>query len=143
MPPDDNDPLHALFHDLEQAINEKRRKVDRSLGLRYRAQRRLLFLLHAMPGVGQKELIAILDIRPASMSELVRKLVERGLVHRKRGDRDKRRVDLSLTPTGQAIVARAQNRHHEVLEEIFGALSKDERQQLCGLLEKSLGGSVV
>src|ERR1700744_3754713 len=53
------------------------------------------------------ELAARTLTHQSSVSVVVRRLLERGLVQRKPAERDARRLDLSLTKRGQALLARA------------------------------------
>ena len=58
----------------------------------------------------QKELQYILGIRPGSMSEIVTKLEKRGLLVRKRDEKDMRRARLSITEEGMACVRQYEQR---------------------------------
>ena len=97
------------------------------------AQQRMLRMIAAEDGISQKEMQTRLAITPASLSELLNKLAEKGLVIRTRDENDRRRIRLSLTDKGrQAIDVLASAKD----EELFAALNQEERAQLRQLLEK-------
>lgn len=82
----------------------------------------------------QKELQEILQIQPGSMSELLAKLEEKGLILRRKDEEDKRRSILTLTEAGQTV-AKEQQREEKPL---FEALDETEQEELKNLLGKLL-----
>jgi DNA-binding MarR family transcriptional regulator len=69
-----------------------------------------LFVLRALaadPDISIRRLAALTLTDPSSVSVVVARLVERGLVARRRDPADGRRVVLSLTRRGRALLARA------------------------------------
>ena len=67
-----------------------------------RGQGRVLALLKAKPRTTQRELSYLLDMRPQSLSELLGKLEEKGLVSREKSDQDARVTIVTLTDAGAA-----------------------------------------
>jgi DNA-binding MarR family transcriptional regulator len=55
-----------------------------------------------------KELGAVLQLEPATLSPLLKRLEASGLVDRRRSAVDERRLDVSLTPDGRALRSRAE-----------------------------------
>jgi DNA-binding MarR family transcriptional regulator len=55
-----------------------------------------------------KELGALLQLEPATLSPLLKRLEASGLVDRRRSAVDERRLDVSLTPDGRALRSRAE-----------------------------------
>ncbi|MBQ2927202.1 MAG: MarR family transcriptional regulator [Oscillospiraceae bacterium] len=86
------------------------------------------------PGITQKELADALGIQPASVSELLMKLEQKGLVLREKDEQDRRSMKVSLTEEGQAHI----NEPKDAPSDPFEALSADEQLQLRSLLEKLL-----
>lgn len=82
----------------------------------------------------QKELQEILQIQPGSMSELLAKLEEKGLILRRKDDEDKRRSILTLTEAGQTAAKEQQGEE----KPLFGALDETEQEELKNLLGKLL-----
>lgn len=99
-------------------------------------QGRLLFQILENEPVGQKDLAFLLDIRPSSLSELLKKLEDKGLVARTPDDRDKRNMIVTLTEQGKELVQQTTQGREALDETIFGALSEDERKQFSFLLGK-------
>ncbi len=76
------------------------------------------------PSIG--ELAERLQIRHHSLVELADRLEERGLVRRRRGDEDRRKVFVELTETGEQVLARLSVEHRSELQSagrsLLGAL---------------------
>jgi DNA-binding MarR family transcriptional regulator len=66
-----------------------------------------LELIAANPGVSQVAIASRLRNDRATMMALIDRLEARGLVARRRSEADRRRQELSLTPEGEALLARA------------------------------------
>lgn len=97
-----------------------------------------LFLLRAIefsPGMSLSELATRAMARQSTISEVVARLVERRLVVRAKADDDARRVALSLTPRGRAIVERAPQTAQERLVAGLEALTASEQRRLADSLE--------
>ena len=100
------------------------------------AQGRLLRLLAASGPLTQRRLGEMLDIRSASLSELLGKLERPGWIRRRPNENDKRTIDIDLTEEGEKMLGNIGNERAEMAEEIFGALKEEELQQLHSLLGK-------
>ncbi|HSA56489.1 MAG TPA: MarR family winged helix-turn-helix transcriptional regulator [Gemmatimonadaceae bacterium] len=93
-----------------------------------------LFVLRriaAHPGQGLAELAARTLTRASSVSEVVTRLVEAGLVERHSGATDRRRVELRLTPAGEAMIAGAPETTQERLVAGLLALPDETRRSLA------------
>ena len=102
-----------------------------------RAQARVLLLL-AAGGMTQREIQERLQIQPGSVSELTGKLELKGFVTRSRDEDDRRRVVLTLTPTGRKAAEAAASRKDVAVR--FDGLTEAERGELAALLEKVIEG---
>ena len=102
-----------------------------------RAQARVLSLL-ASGGMTQREIQERLQIQPGSVSELTGKLELKGFVTRSRDEDDRRRVVLTLTPTGRKAAEAAASRKDVAVR--FDGLTEAERGELAALLEKVIEG---
>ncbi len=67
---------------------------------------------------------------------VVRKLEERGLVTRRRNERDRRALLVSLTEEGRALRRQAEAGAAATQEELTLPLSESEREMLCALLQR-------
>lgn len=108
--------------------------------LRHRAgapssRERILRLLSLRGEMSQSDLVYLLGLRSASVSEQLGKLEGQGLIVRRRSDEDRRGVMISLTEAGHAAVPASPG-----WEAAFSALTESERLQLQALLQKLLSG---
>ena len=85
-------------------------------------QGKLLLLILRKEPVGQKELVEMLDIRPSSLSELLKKLEAKGFVTRTPDEQDKRNMIVTLTGEGKALAEKALAGKEEQQAKIFEAL---------------------
>jgi DNA-binding MarR family transcriptional regulator len=69
---------------------------------------------------------------------LADRLERRGLVERRRSERDGRAVALRLTPAGRRAADEAQATRADAVDTAVAALGKDERRALDGMLERML-----
>jgi DNA-binding MarR family transcriptional regulator len=87
-------------------LREGSRASEEQVGLSA-AQLFVLQKLYGAPSLSLNELAARTLTHQSSVSVVVRRLVERGLVQRRPAPHDARRLELSLTKRGQALVGRA------------------------------------
>lgn len=80
----------------------------------------------------------LLVSRP-SITGLLDTLQDKRLITRRPHDRDRRRVLVALTPTGQALLEACLPGHYAQLEELLGALTDDDRATLVTLLRRVQG----
>jgi DNA-binding MarR family transcriptional regulator len=79
----------------------------------------------------------------SSVSVVVRRLVERGLVSRTASTADKRRIEIELTPAGRALLADAPVTIQKQLINGLTHMSADEQGALAELLEAWLRGAKI
>lgn len=103
-----------------------------------RTQGRILKLLYLGGPMTQKALQEKLEIQPGSMSELAAKLERKGLLHRGKAPEDRRKVLLTLTDAGRADVERFCAAARHTHGRSFDALTKEEQETLCTLLQRLL-----
>lgn len=101
-----------------------------------RAQGHLLGLLVVQDGITQKELSTQLQIRPASLGELVDKLEQTGYVERRVNKKDKRISNVYLTEEGRRSANEVMQARMELVNSIFSGLSEEEMNQLSTLMNK-------
>ena len=98
-----------------------------------RGQGQVIAALRQEDGVPTKDLAARLDIRTASLNELLVKLEAKGLVERRRSAADGRVVEVYLTDSGRAV---RQAPFLDKLTASYAALSTQEKEDLAALLER-------
>lgn len=109
------------FRQVFNAVKTHFQQVERQVGVGG-AQVWALSVIQARPGIGVNELAKALDIRQSTASNLVRALVDRGLVATARAERDRRAVELRLLPPGALILAQSPGPFSGVLPEALAQL---------------------
>jgi DNA-binding MarR family transcriptional regulator len=97
-------------------------------------QRRLLQSLRSGQS-GQGELGRELGLSPASLTRLVDRLEERGLVVRSRDSEDRRRVTVELQPAGQRLLGETRMLRGSTLSRAVEAMAPEARNRLAESLE--------
>jgi DNA-binding MarR family transcriptional regulator len=100
------------------------------------AQGHILAILGESERLGQRELLELLHIRSASLSELLIKLEKNGSIVRQRSDEDRRHFLLQLTEQGRAELAEHRRRRRQNAAGLFSVLSDEERESLAALLTR-------
>ncbi|MBX5442608.1 MAG: winged helix-turn-helix transcriptional regulator [Solirubrobacteraceae bacterium] len=90
--------------------------------------------LDATPGIDQRTLGARISFDSSTLGEVCGRLVERGLIERRRDPHDARRNLLSLTDAGREALARAVPAVDAVGERLLEGLDDEERRTLLRLL---------
>ena len=122
-----------------QALRESSRLAERLVGVSG-AQLFVLQTLAESPGLSLNELANRTHTHQSSVSTVVSRLVERKLVQRSRAASDARRVELTLSPRGRAIAAKAPDAAQERLIAAIEAMPAWRRRLLAeGLTELAHG----
>jgi DNA-binding MarR family transcriptional regulator len=102
------------------------------------SQQRILAILTGRGTMTQRDLTGVLDVRSASVSEILSKVESNGFILRSKNEEDKRNVDVALTKSGHAEAARIDARRGELVQQMFSCLTAEEKTALAALLEKLL-----
>ncbi|MDR3352786.1 MAG: MarR family transcriptional regulator [Zoogloeaceae bacterium] len=102
------------------------------------AQGRILFIVSEQEGLSQRELLDMLHVRSATLSELLFKLERDQMIQRRRDEKDKRSYRLFLTESGRAALEAHRQRHQATAARLFAALDETERAALAALLARLL-----
>ncbi|MCD8008439.1 MAG: MarR family transcriptional regulator [Clostridiales bacterium] len=98
-------------------------------------QATVLRLLQENGSMSQRDIQEALHIQPGSVSELLSKLENKGFLLRQRDAEDKRKVNIVLTPRGQAQELRPME---ETLSQRYAVLSEAEQALVTDCLERLL-----
>jgi DNA-binding MarR family transcriptional regulator len=85
--------------------------------------------------VGMSDLATYLGLERSSLSGLIDRAEQRGLVVRARSDQDRRAFDLSLTEEGSRLAESATARSRELLAPLVRRLDRAQKRELRTLLE--------
>lgn len=75
-------------------------------------------------------------ISSGSMTYVIDKLEQRGLLHRSACPEDRRVIHVTLTENGKELMETIMPKHHELVDYMLGALSNNEAETLVKLLNK-------
>lgn len=97
---------------------------------------RLLYVISNNNGASSRELAEILDIRPSSLTEMLSKLEQDGLIEKCRDEQDSRIVHVALTISGKELMhseAALRSQYHLRISKV---LSKEEQLQFCDYCQR-------
>ena len=99
-------------------------------------QYQVLASLHENPGIDQISLSALAAIDKSTIADLLKRMEDRKLIKRERGEVDQRTKILLLTPTGDKLLKRLEPMVERVQNRILEPLEPKERAMLQRLLAK-------
>lgn len=97
---------------------------------------RLLECAAVNPGVSSRELCEALDLRPSSLSEILVRAENEGLLCRTADENDRRIQHVSLTPRGGMIVRDMETARNEDAKKKTACLTDDEKTLFCSLCSR-------
>ncbi|MQS75687.1 MarR family winged helix-turn-helix transcriptional regulator [Companilactobacillus halodurans] len=104
-------------------------------------QQRVLAILKLEDGLTQNYLAEVLDLRPSSLAELMKKMENNGDITRKEDENDKRSKLVFLTDAGRTKAEKNASLKNEDYSETFLAgLNDDEKRQFSDYLQKISDG---
>src|SRR5690349_484829 len=120
--------METLPFEIGETAHALRKAFDRrAVGLGVtRAQWKVLFRLERQPGLRQIELADMLDIEPITLSRIVDRLEEGGLVERVADPADRRAWRLHVTARAQPLIAKLHAIADEMIAEAFAGIDPDE-----------------
>lgn len=105
------------------------RRVDEATGLSAPKLSALSVVVFGGP-ISLGKLAAAEQVRPPSMTLIVRELEAQGLVRRTTNEEDRRSVTITTTRKGTSLLHKGRSRRVELLSEMIGSLSFKDRQHL-------------
>ncbi|WP_411339494.1 MarR family transcriptional regulator [Sphingopyxis sp. J-6] len=123
-------------------LNDTARMYRRAFNARVRdsgitaLQWRMITYLRRNEGIRQGPLAEVLEVEPITLSRMVDRLVEAGLVERRADPTDRRAWLLHLTPRTDALLEGIRPTVDRLAEEATEGLSAAERDQLTALVER-------
>lgn len=141
-PRDERDPASpnramTALREVIRAFNVATKKLERGLGLSG-SQLETLEILRENPGLSPSDLACRSSTDQSTASVVVKRLADAGYVERRQSDGDRRRMHLTLTPAGEAVLAKAPPSVPTRLRDAFMRMAQPERITLTQLLERWL-----
>lgn len=121
--------LYKTFHAQKNKIRPGMTEIGLSPG-----QPKILHYLSRTNNCMQKEIAAALDIEPATVSQLLNKMVSSGLIQRSDSAERRRAECISITEKGRALYERWDLLGSRVEEAALQGFSPDERERFLGYL---------
>jgi MarR family transcriptional regulator for hemolysin len=135
--------VETLPFEISETAHAMRKAFDRrAVGLGVtRAQWKVLFRLTRQPGLRQIELADMLDIEPITLSRIVDRLEEGGLVERVADPADRRAWRLHVTSRAQPLVEKLRAIANVMIAEAFAGIDPNDieitRQVLARVRENA------
>jgi DNA-binding MarR family transcriptional regulator len=130
--------METLPFEIGETAHALRRAFDRraaTLGVT-RAQWKVLFRLSRNPGLRQIELADMLDVEPITLSRILDRLEEAGLVERQADPTDRRAWRLELTAKAEPLIAKLKVLAEELMDQAFAGLTDEDLELMRGKLAK-------
>lgn len=120
--------METLPFEIAETAHALRKAFDRrAVGLGVtRAQWKVLFRLTRQPGLRQIELADMLDIEPITLTRIIDRLEEAGLVERVSDPTDRRAWRLHVTAKAQPLVVKLRGVADEMIAEAFAGIDPKE-----------------
>jgi DNA-binding MarR family transcriptional regulator len=127
----DDDAARVLrqFRQIFNAVKTHFQQVEKSVGLGG-AQVWALSVVQQQPDIGIGALASALNIHPSTASNMVKALVQRGLLSTAAAAGDRRALRLRLLPAGAKVMRRAPGPYAGVLPEALAGLDSATLQRL-------------
>jgi len=137
-------PLAHLLNHIGKLLREKLSSDLTARGL-YFGQARILEVLLRRDNLNQGKIGRMLQIKPATVTNQVKRMEAEGLIERRKGADDDRFMNVTLTPKGREAAEYVLKVMLQIEEEICSVLTNKEIDMLRKPLEKvrdKLGGVV-
>lgn len=91
-------------------------------------QRLVIRIVGRYPGISPGELAGILKVHKSTLTGVLQRLCERGLIERASSPSDRRKLNLKLTPAGVQVNAVRAGTVEAALRKVIGKLSEEDLQ---------------
>lgn len=126
-----------LLHALNRGHFYHIQKISKEIGLS-KGQPMVLQFLYCSREVTQKELSDFLQIKPASLTEILQRMEKNDLVCRKRGEKDQRTMWVSITKKGTEKFEEYSKREADLDRLFFQNFLPEEKEAFLSSLEKMI-----
>jgi MarR family transcriptional regulator, transcriptional regulator for hemolysin len=100
-----------------------------------RAQWAVLFRLERAQGLKQSELADLLEVQPITLTRLIDRLCDNGLIERRSDPNDRRAKRLFLTPAAKPVLERLTAVTEEMMARVLGGLDRPAREATVAALD--------
>ncbi len=125
--------LGSLFHELIRLHHKRMSEIFASHGL-YAAQPHLLRILWKRNGRSQNDFVEKLHLQPATVSNILKRMENSGLILREKDANDHRITRVYLTEQGNAIQSQCSEAFETIKQRWFKGFTMEEKILLKRLL---------
>ncbi len=125
-----------LIYGVSAIVRKASDRVLSPLGLSIAQMPVLVVLRDAKHPIMITEVARRLHLETPSLTTMIDRLSERGLVERVNDSKDRRKNLVALTENGKCLVNNSCEPYRNLHEEMFGVLDGDERENLTAILQK-------
>jgi DNA-binding MarR family transcriptional regulator len=130
-----NEDLYTALYRLGRQLHRCAHRLGQKQGY-YREQSRLLLLIAENDGVIQRDLAMGMDVRPSSMTEMLARMEQLGLIRREQDEKDQRVMHIFLTEQGKEVAEESRKTSTQMAEKLFEGLTPEETDEMLRLTEK-------
>lgn len=124
-----------LLNDTERMFRRAFDARSRELGITATQSRVLGYVLRN-PGIRQRSLAELIEVEPITLSRMISRLEQSGLIVRSADPTDRRARLLDLTPLAEPLLDELRKTARAVVAEATDGFSTAEREQLTNLVER-------
>ncbi|MEX2035743.1 MAG: MarR family transcriptional regulator [Xanthobacteraceae bacterium] len=128
-----NRELLFLISDVGRLLRTYADQKARRFGMT-RAQWAVLLRLERREGLKQSDLAEALDLQPITLTRLVDRLCDNGLIERRADPNDRRAKRLYLTPAARPLIDRIADRIEELSETVLAGIEPAEVERMLSKL---------
>jgi DNA-binding MarR family transcriptional regulator len=99
-------------------------------------QMNMIMMIRVRQAVSVSELATLLGVSPPSVSTMVDRLVERGLLTRTPSDQDRRKVVIRVSPEALKVITRVEEMILGAFVELVEAVGPETTQKWCEVLRR-------
>jgi MarR family transcriptional regulator, organic hydroperoxide resistance regulator len=128
--------LGQSFKGAMAAVRRLRGRDTHRPGALSQAQYQVLFELRRADGLPAGELATVADVSPASMTQMLNRLADAGLVERVRSEKDRRIVVSRLSEAGRAVCEERRAALEPLWREMLGDFTARELHTAAAVLDR-------
>ncbi len=122
-----------LINDVARMLRTYADHKARQLGMT-RAQWAVLFRLERVEGLKQSELAELLDIQPITLTRLIDRLCDSGLIERRNDPADRRAKRLFLTPAARPVIDQLNDLTNDLMATILAGIDRSQVENMVAQL---------
>jgi len=127
--------LHHLTHLMQRVRSQRSTSANFNMA---DGKGFLLSELYKQDGLTQRELSEVLDIRPSSVGELIRKLEIKNWVMRKNNEQDRRVMNVFLTAQGRKVVEETADIETGIHSQMFQNINQEDLSYFTNVLDRMI-----